>query len=120
MRRFTILPLACYAALLGYGCYAWFLVGHWPYYAHPDPKELPHRVLLNIVSVVFLIGLLSLVVIPVAHLLWCAVAHWRKWPIPPQRRPYILFAAGVALWVLDFAAVFTDLPWTSNISWLLD
>jgi hypothetical protein len=120
MRRLTILPLACYAAFLGYACYAWFQIGHWPYYAHPDPTELPHRLLLKITSVVFWVGVLSVMLIPVGYLLWRAVAIWKKRSVPPHRKPVVLYLVGVALWALDFAAEVTDVPWTSTISWLLD
>lgn len=117
---FSLLPLACYGALIAYACYAWFQVGHWPHYAHPDPKELPHRVLLNLTSVVFLVGVGSVIFVPAGYLVWRGVAAWRKKAISPHRRPVAVYLTGVALWVLDFAAEFTAMPWTSNISWLLD
>ena len=120
MRRLSILPLACYAVIVGYGCYAWLQIGHWPYYAHPDPKELPHRVLLHITSAVFLIGALSVMLIPAGYLLWRAVASWKKRPVPPHRTPVVLYLTGVALWVLDLLAEFTRVFWSSNIGWLMD
>jgi hypothetical protein len=120
MRYLGVLPLACYAALVVYACYAWIQIGHWPYYAHPDPKELPNRSLLSIASVMFLMGALSVIVIPFAYSLWRVVAVWRKWPISPHRAPVVLYLAGLAFWSLDYVAVFADLPWTSTISWLLD
>lgn len=120
MRHFSILPLACYAVIVCYGCYAWFQIGHWPYYAHPDPKELPHRVLLDIASAVFLAGLLSVISIPAGYLLWRAVASWQKRPVPPHRTPVVLYLTGVAVWVLDLIAEFTRVFWSSNIGWLMD
>ena len=120
MRHFSILPLACYAVIVGYGCYAWFQIGHWPYYAHPDPSELPHRVLMQIMTVVFLAGALSVILIPAGYLLWRIVASWTKRPVPPHRTPVVFYLSGVALWGLDFLAEFTDVFWTSNIGWLLD
>ena len=120
MKRFSLLPLACYGALIAYACYAWFQLGHWPYYAHPDPKELPHRVLLNVTSAVFLAGVAAILLIPFGYLVWRAVAAWRKKPVPPHRRPVVWYMTGTALWVLDLAAEFTSLPWSSNIGWLLD
>src|SRR6478736_1227547 len=118
MRRLSILPLACYGVLLAYACYAWLQVGHWPYYAHPDPKELPHRDLLRLASAVFLVGALSVTAIPVGYLVWRAMAIWRKKPTLPHRKPVVLYLAGVALWGLDFAAEFTAVPWTSTIGWV--
>jgi hypothetical protein len=120
MRRFTCLPLACYAGLLAYACYGWFQVGHWPYYAHPDPKELPHDLLLRITSIVFLIGVLSILLTPLVYVVWRTLAAWKKWSVPAQGGPMILYLTGVTMWVLDFSAEFTKVPWTSTISWLLD
>jgi hypothetical protein len=120
MRRFSLLPLACYGVLIAYACYAWFQIGHWPYYAHPDPKELPHRVLLNIATFAFLVGICSVIIVPVGYLIWRMVMAWRKKPAPPHRRPVLWYLAGVALWVLDSVAEPAAMPWTSNISWLLD
>jgi hypothetical protein len=120
MRRITILPVACYAAILGYACYAWFHIGHWPYYAHPDPKELPNHLLLQIASMVFLIGALSVVLIPLGYLSWRAVAIWRKVSVSPHSSCVVLYLVGLALWALDLTADFTDVPWKSTISWILD
>lgn len=120
MKRFTLLPLFCYGALVAYAGYAWSQLGHWPHYAYPDPKELPHRFLLNITTAIFLIGVLSMVSIPLGYLVWRGVTAARKKPASPHRGAVMTYLAGATVWVLDFAAEFTALPWTSNISWLLD
>jgi len=120
MRKLSLLPLVCYGTLVAYACYAWVQIGHWPYYAHPDPKELPHRALLSITSAVFLLGVSSMIFVPVGYLVYRVVAAARKKAISPHRGPAVLYLTGAALWVLDFAAEFTALPWSSNISWLLD
>jgi hypothetical protein len=120
MRRFSLLPLASYGVVIAYACYAWFHLGHWPYYAHPDPKELPHRALLNIASVAFLAGLFSLLVIPLGYGVWRGVLTWRKQAATPHHGPLAWYSAGLALWVLDLVAEFSRVPWTSNIGWLLD
>jgi hypothetical protein len=33
-------PFPCYYVLLLYGVIAWPQVGHFPYYGHPDPKDM--------------------------------------------------------------------------------
>ena len=33
-------PLSCYYVLLLYAVVAWHQVGHFPYYGHPDPKDM--------------------------------------------------------------------------------
>src|SRR5688572_6312001 len=93
MRRFSLLPLACYGALIAYACYAWFQIGHWPYYAHPDPKELPHRELLSIMTAVFLVGVGSVILVPVGYPVWRGVMTWRKKPAAPHRRPVLWYLA---------------------------
>jgi hypothetical protein len=120
MRHAALLPLACYAVLFGYAGYGWWMMGHWPYYAHPDPKELPRRVLLSIATVAFIVGALFLVLIPIAYAGWRGAASWRKRPTAPHRKTVLWYSAGLAVWVLDMIPEFTDAPWSSNISWLLD
>ena len=76
--------------------------------------------LLRITSAVFLVGALSVMLIPAGYLMWRTVASWRKWPVPPHRTPVVLYLTGVAVWALDFLAEFADVFWTSNIGWLID
>ena len=120
MRHVALLPIVCYVVILGYACYGWMTSGQWPYYAHPDPKELPHRALLHIASAAFLIGALSVILIPVGYSGRRAVASWRRRPVELRRNALLCYVAGLALWVFDLIPEFTDAPWSSNISWLLD
>ena len=120
IRYFSILPLACYVVLIGYACYSWSQTGHWPYYAHPDPQELPHGWLLPLTSIVLLVGLISLVVIPAGYVVGRAIAAGKGRSMSLHRHTVMLYLAGATLWVLDLAAEFTAAPWSSTISWLLD
>lgn len=36
----TAVPLAAYGMLMGFAWRAYLQVGHWPYYSHPDPKDV--------------------------------------------------------------------------------
>jgi hypothetical protein len=117
---FSLLPLTCYSVLLAYACYAWFHVGHWPHYAHPDPKELPHRALLTITSVVAAVGFFSMLLVPAGFLVRRLVGFIRKQPMPWAQRAKVFFLAGAAVWVLDFSAELSRLPWSSNLGWLAD
>jgi hypothetical protein len=119
-RGFSLLPLVCYGVLLAYACYAWFHVGHWPYYAHPDPKQLPHGGLLTITGYVFTVGLFSMVLVPAGFLVRRVVGAFRRKALPWPHRAKMLYLAGAAVWALDIAAELSHLPWSSNIGWLAD
>jgi len=120
MKQISLLPLVCYAAVLCYACYAASLLGHWPYYAHPDPKELPGPSFVTIAGLVVLLGLLSVIVLPFGYGIYRAIAAWKKHPVTSQTKPVLLYCAGAALWVLDVAPEFMRLPWSSLASWVMD
>jgi hypothetical protein len=120
LRKLSLLPLVCFGVLIAYAGYAWFQVGHWPYYAHPDPKELPHRVLLYITGIFFLVGIFSILLVPVGLLVGRVISARRNYASSPLQRATVLYLAGAALWLLDLAAVHTAMPWTSTIGWSID
>ena len=120
MKRFSILPLACYAIMLAYAGYGALVVGHWPYYAHPDPKELPLEFLLGAVAIVMLVGVAALLLIPIGYVAWRVAVAMRHQQIDARRKAVIVYSAGALLWVLDFAALHGDMPWHSTLNWLLD
>jgi hypothetical protein len=120
MRYATTLPLACFVAMFAYACYGAAVVGHWPYYAHPDPKELPHRVLLHVTGAFMLVGAASLVLVPPGYGVWRAVTHLREGRTPKHRRWVWIYCAGATPWFLDWVAMVSRAPWHSVISWLLD
>jgi hypothetical protein len=120
MRRLSLLPLFCFGIMLAYACYGAVVVGHWPYYAHPDPKELPARMLLQVVAMVMLIGAASVVCLPVGYAIWRGVLGVRKTPAPRHRVWVLWYLVGAIIWLLDFGALHDRLPWHSVISWILD
>lgn len=120
LSHLSILPLACYGALIAYACYAAMVVGHWPYYSHPDPKQLPGRPLVGVFAFITMLGLLSVVVLPAAYGAYRAIAASKEWKLPAQIKPVLLYSMGAAIWVLDVAAEFNDLPWPSLMSWIFD
>src|SRR5687768_16199731 len=120
MRRFASLPLACYAVMLAYSCYGAAVVGHWPYHANPDPKELPLRPLLHFVAIVMFTGGSSLFLLPMGYAVWRLVIRLKHCSPPNHRTWLLLYAAGGFLWILDFTAGFGRMPWHSIVSWILD
>ena len=120
MKQLTILPLLGYAVLLGYAGYATVVIGHWPYYAHPDPKDLPGPTLLRIVSGAMAVSLAMVVALPIGYAIRRAVAAWKKQSLAPHPAPLLIYGAGALVWILDLAAEFTPLPWSSLTSWMLD
>jgi hypothetical protein len=120
LRKVSLLPLTCYCVLIIYACYAWFQVGHWPHYAYPDPRELPHRVLLYITSLFFLVGTFSILLVPVGLLVGRVIASRRKDASSPLHRESVWYLVGAALWLLDLSAEQTAMPWSSITSWLID
>jgi len=105
--------------LFAYACYAAVIVGHWPYYAQPDPKELPLRPLLSVVGYITAAGAMSVLVLPLMFAICRYYARWRNVHVSKQRRvPTILYLAGAALWIADLTLTFTDHQ--SLVSWIID
>jgi hypothetical protein len=120
MRRFSILPLVCFALMFAYAAYGAVVVGHWPYYAHPDPKELPLPRLFAAVAIITLAGALSLLLLPIGYATWRLALRLKHRAVPTHRTWVGLYAAGAMLWVADFAALHGRLPWHSVLNWILD
>lgn len=95
-------------------------MGHWPYYAHPDPKVLPIRWLLEVAELVLLAGIISVAAIPFGYGIYRAVTKWRTIDVQPHGMALGLYCVGTTLWIADIAAEFADLPWHSLAGWVLD
>ena len=120
MKRISLLPLACYVIILCYAAYAASLIRHWPYYAHPDPKDLPSPTFLYAgAALVMLTGVLSVLTIPIGYSIARVMAVMKKQALAPHGIWILWFIAGSALWILDFVATHTDVAWVSMIGWLL-
>src|SRR5687767_13461639 len=117
MKRFSVLPLVCYVLLFAYAGYGAFVIGHWPYYAHPDPRELPLRVLLHTAVIIMLAGALSLIVLPMGYAMWRLVMKLKHRAVPQHRTWVMLYLIGSIIWVADFAALQGRMPWHSILNW---
>ena len=120
MKRFALLPLVCFALLLAYAGYAMFVTGHWPYYNHPDPKQLPNSALFKMVGVAFLGGARSRVVRPCGYAVWRFAVERKHQAVPKHGAWVMLYLAGASVWIVDFAALHGRLPWHSVLGWLVD
>jgi hypothetical protein len=120
MKRLSILPLLCYALMVAYAGYGAAVVGHWPYYAHPDPKGLPVPALLTVAAIAMLVGSLSVLLLPLAYAGWRLVLRQKRRSLPAHRTWVWLYAAGAAVWIADFAALHGRMPYHSIVNWILD
>jgi drug/metabolite transporter (DMT)-like permease len=116
----SILPLAGFLLLVGFAGYAASIIGHWPYYAHPDPKELGLPRMVTVVGLASLLGLLSIILLPCGYILARMVARWRQRPLVLSPGTLPLYFAGAALWLIDFTLMHTGGPWPSLLNWILD
>ena len=64
----ALLPLACYVILTGAACYSWAVFGNWPSYGNPDPKNLPVRAVYTLAAVATLVGIVSVLLLPIAEI----------------------------------------------------
>lgn len=119
MTRLSIIPLACYAVLVAYACFAAAIVGHWPYYSEPDPKNLPLQPLYSIVAYTSLAGVLSIFIVPAIYAGHCLVAKWRRVDLNAKmRRPVTIYCLGAVAWLADLGL--TAAGRQTLISWLID
>jgi hypothetical protein len=113
------LPIASYAMLVGYACFAMSVVGHWPYYAHPDPKDLPGGSLVKVVTFTTLAGLASVVLIPAAFGFSRLVAAWqKKESLTLQQSAARMYLFGAIVWCIDLGLKSAGRH--SLTSWILD
>jgi hypothetical protein len=77
-------------------------LGHWPYYAHPDPKDLPARFHPQSEILEFLIPTIISVIITCK--VWRLVIRLAPWPRPV---PYALTAL-LVLWLLPIVLAMLD------------
>ncbi|MEO7413889.1 MAG: hypothetical protein ABIZ81_11075 [Opitutaceae bacterium] len=118
--RISALPLICYAVLVGFASYAASRVGHWPHYSAPDPTELAVHPLTFFVTLTTLLGLFSVVALPIAYGAYRGIAAWKNWPAARVTAALWLFLLGATVWILDVAAEHTQLPWSSLTGWIFD
>lgn len=99
------IPMIAFVALFGFAGVAWVRVGHWPYYANPDPKDLA---LPFLHAAALLAYPLALVSIPTCLLV--VILSWESL----KRHHVIMFTLGASLWAFT-------LPMTGPLfEWLID
>jgi hypothetical protein len=93
------LPLVAFFTTLAFAAYAWSVTGHWPYYAHPDPKELPLTSVGHLWSASVVLAAVSLGVYPAAAILSFAMGRLSKvdW-LRLNTWHVTAFVTGVVLW----------------------
>jgi len=99
----ALVPVTCYGMLVAAACYTWVTVGNWPSYGNPDPKDLPHS-FVNVAAVTAtLVGIASVLLLPIAELAFMALrAFLKKEWRPHGIRVVLFFTVGAALWIADF------------------
>jgi hypothetical protein len=95
-------PLVAFVATVLLACHSYAVTGHWPFYAHPDPKGLPNGVLLAICFWTFLAAVFSLVIypLPALHIVVSAKLEHKRLA-PGFLWPMAIFVLGVGLWVVE-------------------
>ena len=98
----ALVPVTCYGMLVAAACYTRVTVGNWPSYGNPDPKDLPHS-FVNVAAITAsLIGIASVLLLPIAELAFMALrAFWRKEWRPHGIRIVAVFAVGAVLWIAE-------------------
>ena len=96
MRIFCAFPLVGYVMLVLLACLAAFNVGHWPYYAHPDPSEL--GLIAPFVIAVSLLSLISIPVLALSGLVVWLVKRRARVKFSLTRPMMGLYLAGVLVW----------------------
>lgn len=117
-RYINLFPLVCFFALFAYACYAALVVGHWPYYAFPDPKDLPAGHLTTWLALLALVGFASVVFIPIGYAVFRASARWKSWQLPDQGGALTWYGIAAAPWLLDLVIAYFSRY--SLLSWIFD
>ena|SRR5688500_11422903 len=111
----ALLPLACYVLLTGAACYSWTAFGNWPSYGNPDPKNLPIRAIYTIAAGATLVGIASVLLLPIAEVAFMGVR--RQWR-PHGRRIFVLYGIGAVLWIVGLLRWRTDSG--GLVNWIFD
>lgn len=119
-RRITLLfPWATVTLILAFAGMAWWQVGHWPYYSHPDPKDVVVSgaevgfVMWILIAVSLLASLVGAIGIVVYHLCVLAKQGWSVSTASNRRALKDLAYYG-------FGLLCAFLVLGRNIGWLVD
>jgi hypothetical protein len=89
------IPLIGYLVLFCFGAYAAFVVGHWPFYGNPDPKDLPTG---GFREVVLLTSTIAAAATPVLVTTFLARLWEGAWPLRTKRFEGCALALAAAFW----------------------
>ena len=115
----ALIPLGCYLLLVAAACYSWAVVGNWPSYGRPDPKDLPIRAVAQVASFATLVGIAAVILCPLAEMVFVGVrglrrSNWR----PHSRRIFVYYAIGAVLWIVGV------IGWVTShgglVNWIFD
>ncbi|MBK1879458.1 hypothetical protein JIN87_21410 [Pelagicoccus mobilis] len=109
------MPLWAYLSLVGFALVSMGVYGHWPYYGHPDPKELEMPFLSGMVGFLFVAAFFLLPVVPLfigAKVFVSWKAGWKE-SLGWVWASLVLYLAGVVL-------VVWDIQFFGLINWMLD
>ncbi len=116
----SALPLACYILLVAAACYTWVAVGNWPSYGNPDPKNLPVRAVYIVASTATLVGVTSVILLPIAELGFVGVQRlWRKEWRPHGKRVVVLYSIGAMLWIVGVLR-WRSIDASGLVNWIFD
>jgi hypothetical protein len=87
----SLLPALYVPVLWGYGYCASTYLGHWPFYDHPDPKDMHMKLLHSIVWASMLTSLGALLLWPIT-----AYSFWKRMSVRRFIANTLIFAVAVA------------------------
>lgn len=111
---FGSLQLGSYVYIIVYATIAMLLIGHWPSYNNPDPKNLPTVFLNHIADLLVFMSLLSVLVYPIILLVAAKKDFLKKWH-------FWVYLSGIAIWTLDMLYFHVMNPYQGGLlSWIFD
>lgn len=99
------LPMMTFAVPIVFAAVAFVRVGNWPYYSHPDPKDLRLPVLHVAALLCYPIALFSFLARGLAAVIW--LVGFRK-------RDLLVFLIGAVLWLVGLPIVGPLLGWLGD------
>lgn len=111
----SLIPLVGYLLLLSLAIKSYLSTGHWPFYNHPDPKQLNLPFLYHCVGVSLIASIIAFLATP----LFIAI-HWIRFGNEKQKpRERLRFA--LLFYLLSISTWGIDIMFGSNlITWYID
>ena len=115
----STVPVVGYGVLFAFACIAYLMVGNWPHYSHPDPKELSLPIVHGFVRLFMYVSWLLILGNPLVYVV-SAVGWKNKNAMERLRflRHIGIFAIGAGLWAFEFYQAHRTNE--GLMSWVLD